>query len=42
MTCMGALIVCLLRIVVNEYDQNNATDMTNILQSKMYYCISPN
>ena len=42
MACMGALLVCLLRIVANEYHQNNATSMTNILQTKMYYCISPN
>ena len=42
MTCTGALLVCLLRIVVNEYHQNNATNMTNILQTKMYYYISLN
>ena len=47
MPSMGALLVCLLRIVANEYIQNDATNMKNILQTKMYYssdllsCFSP-
>ena len=42
MTGMGALLVCLLCIAANEYHQNNTTNMTNILQTKMCYFISPN
>ena len=42
MTCIGVSFVCLLRNVANEYHQNNTTNMTNILQTKMNYCIISN